>query len=138
MFPDGYHALIDGMLKETDLSTDPPKDALINHVHLNAVVTAITTSDTDITVTYDSPAGTGLVKKADAVIVTVPAGVLRSGLITFTPSLSTTKQTALEVRCLGRPYMRLLQHSPSPLTLTSSKPRLRSRLDPFVPLCRHS
>ncbi|RKP07982.1 flavin-containing amine oxidoreductase-domain containing protein [Thamnocephalis sphaerospora] len=76
-------------------------DALLSHVRLQHVVThidysALLLSVGDMVQIATAEHGTFA---ADAVIITVPLGVLKAGVIQFTPPLSPQRQQAIE--CLG-------------------------------------
>ncbi len=83
LFPDGYGQIFDAFDGGYDLA-------------LNTVVTNIDYSGTAVRVTTDSGTAT-----FDAVIVTVPLGVLKAGSIAFTPALPSATQNAIDVLGYG-------------------------------------
>ena len=84
VFPGGYRAIFDGLATGAD-------------VRLGAAVTGIATTEADATVTLE----VGTEETFDAVIVSVPLGVLKRGAITFTPALPDRKQRAIEDLGMG-------------------------------------
>ena len=83
LFPDGYGQIFDAFDGGYDLA-------------LNTAVTGIDYSGTAVRVTTDSGTAT-----FDAVIVTVPLGVLKAGSIAFTPPLPSATQNAIDVLGYG-------------------------------------
>lgn len=86
---DGYDALPKALAKGVDS-------------RLNTAVTAIHYSSDDVEVhTHSTESGCTNIFKADAVIVTVPLGVLKSGTISFYPPLPEWKQQAINTLGFG-------------------------------------
>lgn len=83
LFPDGYGQIFDAFKGDYSLQ-------------LNSVVTGIDYSDTDVVVTEESGSQT-----FDALIVTVPLGVLKAKTIAFTPVLPEAYQTAIDALGYG-------------------------------------
>jgi len=84
----GNYALADvTMLSVVDLACSDARD----FVQLNAVVTAVQSSDAGVVVTLAD----ATTVSADYAIVTVSLGVLKAGLIAFDPALSDEKQAAI-------------------------------------------
>lgn len=74
------------------------------NIHLNQRVSFIDYSEPKIKVTHNST-----VTEADFVLVTVPLGVLKAGSIRFLPSLSDTKQNAIQklgMNCVNKFLLR--------------------------------
>ncbi|WP_166417312.1 flavin monoamine oxidase family protein [Cochlodiniinecator piscidefendens] len=83
IFPNGYAPILGALTGQYDLQ-------------LNAPVTAIRLTDDQVSVT--SSRGT---EAYDAVLVTVPLGVLKAGSIEFAPALPTRKQHAIDALGMG-------------------------------------
>ena len=83
LFPDGYGQILDAFREDYGLN-------------LNTVVTSIDYSGSSVTVTSETET-----QAFDAVIVTVPLGVLKAGSIAFTPSLPGRTQRAIDVLGYG-------------------------------------
>lgn len=83
LFPNGYSEMMEFMAKGLDVS-------------LSTVVTAVSHDETGVEVTID-----GGVESADAVLVTVPLGVLKAGSITFDPPLPEDKLDAIDRLGMG-------------------------------------
>ena len=83
VFPDGYIQLFDAFKGDYDLK-------------LNQVVEAIAYSEHNVQVSSKSATA-----EYDAVVVTVPLGVLKAGTIQFTPALPANKQKAIQRLGMG-------------------------------------
>jgi monoamine oxidase len=84
VFPNGYSELMEYLAKGLD-------------IELSTVVTAINHDETGVDVTTE----TGDVQSADAVLVTVPLGVLKAGTIAFDPPLPDDKLDAIDRLGMG-------------------------------------
>lgn len=87
---DGYGALVEGMRRDLD-------------VRLNAPVALVAHDAAGVSLTLDG----GETLEGDAAIVTLPVGVLQSGLVTFAPDLPERKTTALRGLRMG-PVIKLV------------------------------
>ncbi len=84
LFPDGYDQIPIALAKGLD-------------VRLRTKVTRIDHAEDGVRVATDS----GAVLQADAVLVTLPLGVLKKGTVRFTPALPAAKQTAIDRLAMG-------------------------------------
>lgn len=84
VFPEGYAQLFDAFSSKMD-------------VRLGQSVTSVTLGEENVCVRGQA----GFDQTFDAVIVTVPLGVLKKGLITFDPPLPTDKQKAINKLGMG-------------------------------------
>ena len=85
--PEGYSALIHQMASGLNILLNKTVQSITYHQSTTSLV-KVTTSD-------------GSMYKSVRVIVTVPLGVLKKGSITFTPSLPTSKQNAINSMKMG-------------------------------------
>jgi hypothetical protein len=67
-------------------------NSVLASIQYNKVVDAIDYSGTQVNITCED----GSTYTSDQVLVTVPLSILKSGMITFTPTLSAAKQTAID------------------------------------------
>ena len=84
LFPQGYGQLTDHLARGLD-------------IRLNLPVSTVTTHAKGVTLDFAN----GEQLEADAILVTVPLGVLKSGDITFNPPLSPRKQQAIQSLGMG-------------------------------------
>jgi monoamine oxidase len=87
-------------------------DSIMHTVQLDSIVTEVDTSGAYPVVTWDGRHGqaSGSVS-ANAVLVTLPLGVLKAGSVTFTPPLSASKQAAIANLGMGNGGKMFLQFS---------------------------
>ncbi len=82
-FPTGYGSILDGLAEGLDIRLKTP----VCQIDYGAAVVKVQTSDGDF--------------EADAVVVTVPLGVLKTGAIRFQPELPRAKRAAIERLGMG-------------------------------------
>ena len=82
-FPTGYGSILDGLAEGLDIRLKTP----VCQIDYGAAVVKVQTSDGDF--------------EADAVVVTVPLGVLKTGSIRFQPELPRAKRAAIERLGMG-------------------------------------
>jgi len=83
IFPDGYIDVLEALVEDYDIKFE-------------TIVKQIDVTDTGVAVSAD-----GALFSADAVLVTVPLGVLKSESITFNPPLSEKRKSAIEKLGMG-------------------------------------
>lgn len=108
---EGYDTLVNHLAKDLDIRTNDPVVSIDwrDGVHIDTL-----SGDFDY--------------RADAAIITIPLGVLRSGGVTFTPELAAAKQTALQGLKMG-PIIKLVYAFDTPPTEAAIS-ALYSRLNP--------
>lgn len=111
-------------------------DTLANHlakslsIQYNQRVTAIDYSQSMVRVTHN-----GAISEADYVVVTVPLGVLKKNIITFTPALPATKRTAIEkvgMNCVNKFLLTWDKAFWDDVQYLSYTPEVRDKFNYFV------